>query len=72
MVCMCRDQRAIAKHMGSTRSVPAVRAHLTKHRKRVQKLISQAAAAAAAEKAAHPPMIDPAASGSAPPSPIKV
>ena len=31
----CRDHKAVARHMGSTRSVPAVKAYFTKQKKRL-------------------------------------
>ncbi|KAK9808544.1 hypothetical protein WJX73_006877 [Symbiochloris irregularis] len=62
-----RDHKMVAKHMGNTRSVPAVRAHMTKHRMRVNKLISQATAAAEAAMAT----ASTAAVPSEPPSPSR-
>lgn len=69
---MCRDQKLIAKHMGNTRSVPAVRAHITKHRKRVNQLIALANAEADAAAAEAAVASASAAGPSEPPSPSKV
>lgn len=60
MQLCCRDFKAIARHMGGTRSMPAVRAYFTKQRKRLglNKLLQAAAAAASAAAAAADAVLD--------------